>query len=105
MTDKTDDPALCPSAYGRSVGIHSRKVSWILDADIRSFFDTVSRPPAHLWCSPWHLMQPLTSADVTVATVSGASNNRFHFTLQYEFDGRRLAPLDCSDGASVALEK
>src|SRR6516225_4481072 len=25
------------------VGIHSRKVSWILDADIRSFFDTVSQ--------------------------------------------------------------
>src|SRR4051794_16055179 len=25
------------------VGIHSRKVSWILDADIRSFFDTMSQ--------------------------------------------------------------
>jgi RNA-directed DNA polymerase len=25
------------------VGIHSRKVSWTLDADIRSFFDTVSQ--------------------------------------------------------------
>ena len=25
------------------VGIHSKKVSWILDADIRSFFDTVSQ--------------------------------------------------------------
>src|SRR5262249_55554568 len=25
------------------VGIHSRKVSWIVDADIRSFFDTVSQ--------------------------------------------------------------
>src|SRR3984893_1969148 len=25
------------------VGIHSRKMSWILDADIRSFFDTVSQ--------------------------------------------------------------
>jgi hypothetical protein len=46
------------------------------------------RPPAHLWCSPWHLMQPLASADVTVARVSGASDNRFHFSLQCEFDGR-----------------
>jgi RNA-directed DNA polymerase len=27
------------------VGIHGRKVSWILDADIRSFFDTIS----HAW--------------------------------------------------------
>src|SRR6478736_5390123 len=25
------------------VGIHSRKVSWILDADIQSFFDTVNQ--------------------------------------------------------------
>jgi hypothetical protein len=34
------------------------------------------------------LVQPLASADATLARVSGASNNRFHFSLQCEFDGR-----------------